>query len=601
MLFDGTMSSLTHIDVALRTDHQHRQARHPFDQIVVADRASHTQVEFNAVPGNPTSVQIRNLGEPSRLVWHHRSLETNQTATVTLPVHLVHGNSHVELRLPAARHPAELQTIARGTDRNGQQLAYVLDRPGTSPGPETLAKWFTALEQLQGQAGSSELFAEAAKIITSPGGMTGAIIALRRNNDWQVVGSHLPDPEMGIAFDRELVEEAARRGTTCYHDATQSAQRTDADTAVASPILDKHQQVVGAVYAYRSCRTRNRRRSIRAFEALWIQLVAGSIAAAIARQHAETQAARAGLLLEQTFAAEVIDEIRHNPQALAGQERETTILFADLRHSTALSAQLNATDTYRLLSECLEVMTEHVLERRGVIIDYYGDGLAAMWNAPVDQLGHARLACQTAQAMVREIEKLNCAWQDRLSQPLRIGVGINTGICRVGNAGTERRLKYGPRGRAVVLASRLEAAAKKLGTPILLGPDTVACLAGRAATRRVCKATFAGIKKPVDVFELCALDSSVLAAELVDFIAQYQTALDLCEAGDWVAAEEMLAACAQSRTAGQSSARFMLEELQERRSQQRRSSPRTGLDRRNSSFVVDFVGRLDDDNHHPSF
>lgn len=598
------MSSHTNIDVTTLTGNEHRQVRCA-NTLALGDLADLWQLEIHPVEADPSLVRIQNHGPPCQLVWHKRMLAQNESAVITLPAHVAPDDTmeaaRLEIRRVEINQREALQTVACPTGKDDQDI-LPLDRLVRSPGPETLANWFTALQLLQrNYAGSKEFLNRAAEAVTNPGGMTGAIIVLREDDDWTIAGSHLPDPDMGIAFNRDLVERAACQRSTCYHDATQAGQLSSAcDAAVASPIFDKRQNVVGAVFGYRSSRNQNKRRGIRAFEALWIQLVASSISAALGRHDAEVEAARSNLLLEQVFAPEVMKEIRHNPDALAGQERETTILFVDLRQSTAISEQLSTADTYKLLSEFLEVLTLQVMDKHGVIIDYYGDGLAAMWNAPTNQPDHARLACQAAQGIIRDVEKLSHQWQHALDEPLVVGVGINTGVCRVGNAGTKRRLKYGPRGMAMVLASRLESATKKLGTPILLGQSTVDRLGGHAATRRVCKATFAGITDPVDIYELCELDASILAEELSDFIDQYQQALELCDAGNLVEAERLLRQCAQSRTTGQSSAQFLLAELEEGRQLQRRGTNRTGQDRRQRPFVVDFIGRLDDDSNHPS-
>ena len=100
-----------------------------------------------------------------------------------------------------------------------------------------------------------------------------------------------------------------------------------------------------------------------------------------------------------------------------------------------ISEQLGTQFTYQMLSEVLEYFTTRVIDNGGVIIDYYCDGLAAMWNAPQNQPDHALRACHSAIAMVSEINQLNQRWRERLHRPLRIGVGIHTDSALVGNAG----------------------------------------------------------------------------------------------------------------------------------------------------------------------
>ena len=108
-------------------------------------------------------------------------------------------------------------------------------------------------------------------------------------------------------------------------------------------------------------------------------------------------------------------------------------------------------------------LTAAVLDHDGLIIDYYGDGLAAMWNAPADQPEHPELACRAALAMIEALPAVGEKWAKVLPDELRIGVGVHTGVAQVGNAGSSRRAKYGPRGANVNLASRIEGATKAVG------------------------------------------------------------------------------------------------------------------------------------------
>jgi adenylate cyclase len=144
------------------------------------------------------------------------------------------------------------------------------------------------------------------------------------------------------------------------------------------------------------------------------------------------------------------------------------------------------------------------MDHGGVVIDYYGDGLAAMWNAPTDCPGHADRAVQAAIAMQNELPAINSAWADKLGGLVRLGIGVNTGRAQIGNSGSQRRLKYGPRGHAVNLTSRVEAATKVLGVPCLLTGATRAALSGGVQVRRICRARLTGMAEGVEIFELPA-------------------------------------------------------------------------------------------------
>ena len=119
-------------------------------------------------------------------------------------------------------------------------------------------------------------------------------------------------------------------------------------------------------------------------------------------------------------------------------------MFCDLRDFSGVSERLGASITYRLLSDLMDRLTDCVFAHLGVIVDYFGDGLCAMWNAPIDQPDHADRACQAALDMLRDLPKLDRHWQSVTGGYVQLGIGIHTGSTLVGNAGSRRRMKYGP-------------------------------------------------------------------------------------------------------------------------------------------------------------
>lgn len=575
------------LDVAIWCNGQLRQTRTDRMPMLLGDPTDAVRIsvelhETDRLPGTTPLVRIQNLGASCNLLWHRRHLELGEEAIVGLPLHIVHDDQHYEIRQhdQLTRLNRPFHTIE--SPRNSAGIGLIpIERLGVAPSAETLSKWFAALEQLQhNSAGTSDFFHEAAVAATNPGGMTAGFVLLRTDDeDWTVVGSHVPDPTLGISYCYDVLARVVADGRTHYHDASEDAENlpAGADSVVASPIFDDENHLLGVVYGYRSMRSSNQRRGIRALEAVWIQLLAGSVSAALSRMQSEARAARKVVLLEQVFSPKVIREITENPDALNGQERETTILFADLRDSSQISETLSAQENYAFLNELLEALSVQVRAHDGVIIDYYGDGMAAMWNAPSDQPDHALLACQAAFRMQHAVAELSARWEVRLGQPVRLGIGINTGTARVGNAGSQTRIKYGPRGTSVIVASRLESATKHLGSTILMTKATAECVRETAQLRRVCRARLAGIRQPVDVYELCALDSSQLSSDLLERIGQYQMALNLFEHGDLNQAEEVLLEYTQSTAGQQFPADFMLDVIRSSRLHPERQQGPTGV------------------------
>ena len=156
----------------------------------------------------------------------------------------------------------------------------------------------------------------------------------------------------------------------------------------------------------------------------------------------------------------------------------------------------------------MERLTARIAEQGGVVVDYVGDGILAMWNAPIAQPDHAAPRLPRGPGHAGELPDLNEHWPERIGGTLALGIGVNTGEALVGNTGSRRKFKYGPLGHTVNLASRVEGTTKQLGLPILITGSTHVQLGGTFATRRLCRVRVVGIEAPVDLHELHAIEPS---------------------------------------------------------------------------------------------
>ena len=184
----------------------------------------------------------------------------------------------------------------------------------------------------------------------------------------------------------------------------------------------------------------------------------------------------------------------------------------------------------------MDTMSELVLDEAGVLIDYIGDELFAMWGAPTPCEDHAVRACRTGLAMRRALGRVNREWQSQVGVATEIGIGINTGNARVGNVGSQRKFKYGPLGNAVNLASRVQGATKHLRQSLLITGGTASQLNDEFSLRRLCKVKVVNIQKPVDIYEV--LDNP--APEWQKLREQYELALSKFEQADFTAAAQAL-------------------------------------------------------------
>jgi adenylate cyclase len=178
----------------------------------------------------------------------------------------------------------------------------------------------------------------------------------------------------------------------------------------------------------------------------------------------------------------LVERLAHDPSQLklGGERRTLTILFCDVRGFTTISEALkdDPEQLTTLINRLLTPLSEIVLESGGTIDKYIGDCLMAFWNAPLDDAGHASHAVGAALKMLEAMDVLNAELRqeaEALSEEprtLRIGIGINTGDCVVGNMGSSRRFDYSVLGDSVNLASRLEGESKNYGVPLLIGEQT---------------------------------------------------------------------------------------------------------------------------------
>jgi class 3 adenylate cyclase len=156
--------------------------------------------------------------------------------------------------------------------------------------------------------------------------------------------------------------------------------------------------------------------------------------------------------------------------AFAGQRREVSVLFADVRGFTTYSEKHDPEQVTRTLNEYFEVMVDVIASHEGVLDKYIGDGLMVVFGAPVPQPDHARRAVITALEMQAALHTLNLKRAQRGDDPIAIGAGVNTGVVISGNLGSLKRMEFTVVGDTVNLAARLESRA--LQGQVLIGEAT---------------------------------------------------------------------------------------------------------------------------------
>ncbi|MEO8668434.1 MAG: adenylate/guanylate cyclase domain-containing protein, partial [Bauldia sp.] len=178
---------------------------------------------------------------------------------------------------------------------------------------------------------------------------------------------------------------------------------------------------------------------------------------------------------------QVVEQIIANPDKLelGGEVRELTLLFCDVRNFTSISERLTAHELTHFINTLLTPLSEIILDQRGTIDKYIGDAIMAFWNAPLDDPNHAEHACRSALQMIARMEDLNRDWRKEAEAAGRpfsrvgIGIGLNSGLCCVGNLGSKQRFDYSAIGDDVNLASRIEGLSKMYGVPAVVSESTL--------------------------------------------------------------------------------------------------------------------------------
>jgi adenylate cyclase len=222
-----------------------------------------------------------------------------------------------------------------------------------------------------------------------------------------------------------------------------------------------------------------------------------------ARSHEElSRRALERKALERFLSPAIVEKILANPHEvhLGGENQSATILFSDIRGFTRMSEKMEPAQVVELLNEYFSEMTEIIFENGGTLDKYLGDGIMALFGAPIARVDDAERAVKTAIEMQRALDGLNRQWLARGQPRLEAGVGINTGAVTAGNIGSAQRMDYTVIGDAVNLASRLCALAQ--GGQILVSDSTFSQLSQVLAARRLEPLRVKGRETPVDVYEI---------------------------------------------------------------------------------------------------
>lgn len=255
----------------------------------------------------------------------------------------------------------------------------------------------------------------------------------------------------------------------------------------------------------------------------------------------------------------LVEQLAQSPErlVLGGEEREMTFMLSDVRGFTSIS------ETYKhdprglttLMNRFLTPLTNAILNRKGTIDKYMGDAIMAFWNAPLDDKAHQTNACAAALDMLDRLKVLNRELEEEAQEsgrpfiPLRIGVGLNTGVCLVGNLGSDVHFDYSVLGDSVNLASRLESQSKVYGFPIIAGAQTAFAARDEFAVLELDFVIVKGKTEPEAVYAIVGRKEIEATEEFQRMRALLAELLQCYRGRDWEGALQVIERRRQSQEA----------------------------------------------------
>jgi len=268
---------------------------------------------------------------------------------------------------------------------------------------------------------------------------------------------------------------------------------------------------------------------------------------------AEAQRSQIRSAFGQYLAPALVEQLAQSPEklVLGGEEREMTILFSDVRGFTAISEfyKDDPQGLTSLMNRLLTPITNTIVDHEGTIDKYIGDAVMAFWNAPLSVPNHEIKACAAALAMIDCLEVLNRERREEATSagqpflPFRIGIGINTGRCVVGNLGSDLRFNYSVLGDPVNVASRLEGQTKYYDVPIIIGSRTAEKAKEQFALLELDLIAVKGKTEPQTIYALLGRDKIAGDIRFQELRKLYSTMLYCYRSRDWEGALEAIELC----------------------------------------------------------
>src|ERR687891_10287 len=194
------------------------------------------------------------------------------------------------------------------------------------------------------------------------------------------------------------------------------------------------------------------------------------------------------------------EKILTSKSALEGERKQVTVLFADMKGSMELLADRDPEEARKLLDPVIEHMMEAVHRYEGTVSNLMGDGIMALFGAPLAHEDHAVRACYAARRMQESVNRYADGVRRTEGVPIQIRVGLNSGEVVVGSIGNDLKMDYTAIGQTVHLASRMEQMA--MPGSIMMTADTLRLAEGYVQVKSLGRVPVKGMSHPVEAFDV---------------------------------------------------------------------------------------------------
>ncbi|MCH2183688.1 MAG: diguanylate cyclase [Mariniblastus sp.] len=483
------------------------------------------------------------------------TLNPGDSLELCLPLTFSIGQRVVRVHSPPAKlvgleqmtMPPSMVGPAPGLTMAAPSIIQLRDQNQMDP-PELMNWLRNILTLFQGTPNTDEFFQQATAAMAQMLELDLAAVLFRENESWKVRSLHQQDGrtdqadwEPSLTILNEVHASVRAHRQIPDFETQQPESLMGVKSLVAAPILSPEGEVIGAMYGDKRMAGRGPARDISEVETMFVELLASGIAAGLARLQQEKEAVKARVRFEQFFPANLVEKLENDQEFLKGRESEVTVLFCDIRKFSEIAERVGPEVTVQFINHVMGELSYCVQANQGVLVDYIGDELIAMWGAPDSQPDHATMATRAARDMLAKVKELGDQWDRTIGQAFQIGIGLNSGVAQVGNIGSKLRFKYGPLGNTVNVASRVQGVTKVLRVPLLVTLETAQDLDPSIAYRKIGQVKLINVSQPVTVCEVPGTENP----DWVRLKTAYEEGLERFEAESYLEACNALSAILQ--------------------------------------------------------